>query len=243
MLLGVVAAVRRGERPGLILDWTVMGLGFFIALGPKLIDHDYYELMLLPAAAAWGARGLGHLLDAVARQDQARRRAWGLGLLGLALIVQSPAVMRSLFELEWGKRIVAERLARLGPQSGRVVAIGPGVGLGAILHYSGREGWPVHSATLAADWREAFDRYRAQGGTLAVLYFGPDARREQCDSYRPLLASCPVVERGAGPWARGGRRCEYLILDLRPSPDQSASEAKREPPYLELDSGRSSTLR
>ena len=69
VLLGVVAAVRRRwdaseGRPALqpLICWSGMGMAFYVVFAPKLIDHDYYELMLLPAAAAmWGA--LGFLQD------------------------------------------------------------------------------------------------------------------------------------------------------------------------------------
>jgi hypothetical protein len=144
-----------------------------------------------------------------------RRRALGAGVLGLALVVQSPWLMGSLFQLEWGKRVAGADLARLVPRSGRVVVIGPGTGLRVIVHYSGHEGWPVQSSTLAADWRREFTRYRDQGGTHVAVYFGARATAAQRDSYTPLIACCPVVARRAGPAAVAGFGGEYVVLDLR----------------------------
>jgi hypothetical protein len=215
VLVGVAAALKRRALPDLIGGWTVMSLGFFLAFAPKFIDHDYYESVMLPCAAAWGALGLSVLLPWLAGTALPRRRTLGAGALGLALVLQSPWLMGSLFELEWGKRIAASDLARLVPRSGRVVVIGPGTGLRAIVHYSGHEGWPVQSGTLAAGWRQEFTRYRDQGATHVAVYFGARATAVQRDSYMPLIACCPVVARRAGPTAVAGLGGEYVILDLR----------------------------
>ncbi|HEU5115475.1 MAG TPA: glycosyltransferase family 39 protein, partial [Isosphaeraceae bacterium] len=78
MLVGILATLRRRVTPGPLAAWTLMGLLFYVALGPKLIDHDYYELMLLPAASLWAGWGVEALLRLAGRlatrhpaQDQA----------------------------------------------------------------------------------------------------------------------------------------------------------------------------
>jgi len=213
-LLVAVAAVVGRRRPVPAAGLTLMGLLFFVGLAPKLIDHDYYELILLPAAAAWGGMGTSRIAERIAGERRARRRACEAGILGLALLVQSPLFMRSFFALELGKPIVGKRVAEIVQEFERIVVIGPGIGLVSIVHYSEREGWPIHSPTLAADWREAFGRYRAEGATHAVLYFGADASNHVRESFRPLVECCPLVERRTGPWGRGGGWCEYIILNL-----------------------------
>ncbi len=213
-LLVALAAVIGRRRSVPAAGLTLMGLLFFFAFAPKLIDHDYYELMLLPAAAAWGALGTARLAERIAGDRRAQRRAWEAGIVGLALLVQSPLFMRSFFALELGKPIVGKRVAEIVQDFERTVVIGPGVGLVSIVHFSEREGWAIHSPTLAADWKAAFGHYRAEGATHAVLYFGPDASNTARESFRPLVECCPVFERRTGPWGRGGGRCEYIILSL-----------------------------
>ena len=66
--------------------------------------------------------------------------AWEAGILGLALLVQSPLFMRSFFALEWGKPIVGKRVAEIVQEYERIVVIGPGVGLVSIVHYSEARG-------------------------------------------------------------------------------------------------------
>ena len=56
-----------------VLSWSAMGLGFYLLLAPKAMTHEYYELMMMPAAAAWAAFGF---------QALGRRRGSGGCALG-----------------------------------------------------------------------------------------------------------------------------------------------------------------
>src|SRR5206468_1429213 len=111
------------------------------------------------------------------------------------VIVQSPWVAPALFRQDAGKLVLADRLRSLCPPGGRVVAMGPGIEFPTVIHYSGREGWPVHSPTLPADWCPLVERYRKAGADVAAVYFEPKATAEQRASYAPLLDAFPVIER------------------------------------------------
>jgi 4-amino-4-deoxy-L-arabinose transferase-like glycosyltransferase len=215
LVVGVAAALKRRVPNEIVGGWTVMSLGFFLAFAPKLIDHDYYEFVMLPCATAWGALGFSVVASWLTTANVPWRRALGAGVLGLALALQSPWFMGSSFALEWGKRIAAVELTRLLPRSGRVVAMGPGTGLRVIVHYSGHEGWPVQTSRLAANWRREFARYQEQGGTHVVLYFGARATAAQRDSYKPLIACCPIVVHNTDAITGAGVGEEFAILDLR----------------------------
>lgn len=206
---------------GFLTGWTVMGLAYYVLLGPKMLDHDYYELMMLPAAALWATKGL----QGLCRAASARRPSVGelgspngtrvgLAVLSLALVVQSPWISGGFFRQDAGKIAVADRLRALCPEGGRVVAIGPGIEFPTIVHYSRREGWPVHSATLPEDWRSRLDLYRECGGRYVAIYFEPKATAAQRLSYAPLLRALPVVEHHAGTPTRAGGPCEFTILAL-----------------------------
>lgn len=213
--VGVWTVSRRRLRAGPLASWTVMGLAFYVLLGPKLIDHDYYELMMLPAAAFWGAWGW----EAIRRRSRnivvPGRRAWvGPVLLAVLVVVQSPWVMGGMFDLEREKVALGEWLRRACPTDGRVVVMGPGIALATVVHYTGREGWAVRGRTLPADWRARFDAYRARGAEYVGLYFDPKAGAEQRASYRPLIEALTVVDRHAGPLTERGTRVESIVLRL-----------------------------
>ena len=210
---GVIACQRRSLVPPGTMAWTLMGLGFFLLLGPKLRDHDYYGLMLLPAAAIWGTLGLEGLLRRVDSAPRRDRLAAASVLAVLAL--QSPWVRPALFRQDAGKLALARAIRDLGPAGGRVVAIGPGIELPTVVHYSGREGWPVHLPRLPADWRDLIQRYRRQGATCAAVYFEPKATTAQRDSYQGMIAAFPRLDHQTRLETRSGGPAEFYLLDLR----------------------------
>ncbi len=226
IVLGVAAVLSRRLRPGPMLGvWTVMGMAFYVLLGPKLIDHDYYELMMLPAASLWGALGWSALRLRTKRTQRASERTiangprrlawWPTSLLVAALFVQSPWVMGSMFQLDQGKVDLAERLKRVCPPEGRVVTMGPGIALVVVLHYSEREGWAIRGREHAEDWPALLDRCRAQGAQYLALYFDPKTNPTERRAYDPLIDSLPVVEHRLGPSLPKGKRSESIILSLR----------------------------
>lgn len=215
MAAGIVAAARsRKSPPGFLWAWTAMGLVFYVLLGPKLRDHDYYEMMMLPAAALWATIGL-HALASLAPSPNPARSGVVAAVLGLAVVVQSPWISGGMFRQDEGKLALAARLRELSPPGGRVVAIGPGIEFPTVVHYSQLEGWPVHSPSLPPDWRARLDRYRAGGAGLVAVYFEPKATAAQRASYAPLLRALPLVERHRGTPTRSGGPCEFFILGLR----------------------------
>ncbi len=215
--VGLWVSASRRAKLGPLGAWTAMGLAFYVLLGPKLIDHDYYELMMLPAAMLWAARGW----EAIRRRSLAvdvpwRRALVGPGLLAIAVVAQSPWVMGGMFDLEGEKVALGGSLGRICPKDGRVVVMGPGIALATVVHYSGREGWAVRGPVLPDDWRERIAGYRGQGAEYVALYFDPKAKVDQRASYRPLIEALTVVDRRSGPLTGRGTRAESLVLRLSP---------------------------
>jgi hypothetical protein len=217
--LGVVGVLGYRLRPGPLGGWSVMGLAFYVLLAPKLPAHDYYELMMLPAAALWGTYGWenltrigGRIATALGRGDETGVRL-GAEVLVVAVVLHSPWVNGAFFRIDEGKLIVARRLAEHCPTSGRVVIAGPGIELPVIVHYSRREGWAL-SQDLLPDWRERLPRYRAQGATHLAVYLDPKAAPAEHSALAALKESLRLVEQEAGPWSRRGEHCEYWIFAL-----------------------------
>lgn len=207
--VGVWAAATRRLVSRPLWAWTAMGLGFYFLLAPKLERHDYYELMMLPAAAAWAGLGWKAVAD-----GGLRWRAWaGTAALAAVVVVQSPWVMPAKFRLEKGHLVLAERLRHYCPPGGRVVVLGPEWSH-SVVHYSGREGWVFAEDELPPDWPERLARCHSQGADYVAVYLNPLASPAMRESYRLLTDSLPVVEHQAGPWARKGE-AEFFILDLR----------------------------
>lgn len=226
--LGILASRRSGigspTDRGSLAGWSLMGGLFFILLAPKLVDHDYYELILLPAACLWA--GLGW--QAIARNANAihhaqgqllwRRRVAYLVLL-LALVIHSPLVFSSFFRQETGKLALGHSLQSASKPGDRIVAIGPGISLITVVHYSGRQGWAVRVPELPADWENQVERWRSQGARLLAIYFDSKTPSTQKRSFTPLIQSLPVAARRTGPIdpKTKDHSYDYVILSLEGS--------------------------
>jgi 4-amino-4-deoxy-L-arabinose transferase-like glycosyltransferase len=208
ILVGAWAVWRRGTRSVTLLGWTTMGLMFFILLGPMLATHNYYELMMLPAASLWGALGWHYLWH----RPKARLHWLGVAVLAAMVVVQCPFIMRGSFKQDSGMLLTAQRLQDYCDSSGRLVVAGTAGGT-EVLHYARRQGWAWEGA-LPGDWEQRLDHYRQRGAGVMLIYLTTDLTPAEQQAYRQVIARLPVLEKGAGTWDRG-HRAEYYILDLR----------------------------
>jgi hypothetical protein len=217
--LGAWSARIGKERARPLLGWTVMGLLFVLLLAPKFLEHDYYGLVCVPAAAAWGAVGWRFLW-----RESSRLRPPRLGriaaIVGLAALIQSPWVMGVKYEMESQHGILASRLNQLCSPSGKVIVLGQTLGW-PVIHYSHRLGWVDEANTLALDWQDTFRTYRGQGAELVALTFDPSVPPSARMTYLPLIETLPILEHESGPWYRRNQQCEYYIFSL------SALDSKR----------------
>lgn len=231
MLLGFAAAFRRRADVRAVAPWSIAGLFFFFLFAPKVVDHDYYELILLPSASIWGALGWTWARTELVRVAPRYARGIAFGSLGLAVAVQSPWVMGRKYDVEIGQFLLAKRLERLGDAKSRIVVMGHAFSW-PVVHYSNREGWVVQSTTLPVDWSARLARYRAEGAEYVALYFDPYSGPRARAGFEPLRHSLIEVERRTGPWFRDGRPIEYVILAwpdsprLAGGPDREASKKK-----------------
>jgi Dolichyl-phosphate-mannose-protein mannosyltransferase len=210
--LGALAVLMGKDRSRPLWGWSAMGLFFWFLFAPKLLEHDYYELLILPVLAAWGALGWR-----AAERLVGHGRGWtqwtGSAILALATVIHSPWVMGGKYDLEIGHLVVAERLKQICPPTGRVIVLGQQSGWPEV-HYSDRQGWVEQCATLPPNWRETFAKYRGFGAEYAAVYFDPTVSPKVRATYAPLLDSLPIVEHRSGPWFTRQRSCEYYILSL-----------------------------
>jgi hypothetical protein len=210
--VGVWSAVVGRECARALWGWTLMGLVFVVLLAPKFLDHDYYGLVCVPAAAGWGAVGARWIFGAIRRRRPVR--VWrAAAVIGLVALVQSPWVMGIKYEIESQHAIVAGRLDQLCTPSGRVVVVGQVLGWG-VVHYSRRLGWVEGWRELPRDWRDTFRKHRAQGAELVAVTFDPTVPPRVRETYRPLLEALSILEHKSGPWFRRNQQCEYYILGL-----------------------------
>jgi hypothetical protein len=210
------------------LGWTITGIAFYFLLGPKLCHHVYYEMMMLPAAAIWGAvawRAIGRWM-----QLSWLRGHWGTFCLFAAGLL--PMIVKETPAMEVGCLKAAREADQLCSPAGRIVVAGIGAECVEILHYTHRQGWVIANPPLTDEGCSRLARYHAMGAEYLVLYFNSDIPLWKRHWYLSFADSLPVVDHQAGKWsALGNRWSEFYILDLRSleakSNDASASALAR----------------
>jgi hypothetical protein len=207
---GLWALCVRRARMGPALGWSVTGLLFFFLMAPLIRRHDYYELMMLPAACMWAAVGWRFLTEI----SQPRGALLGSGVLLLATVVHSPFVIHGQFEIDEGLLVIAKRMNALCAEGERFVIAGPADGVDAI-HYARREGWAIHDRPLGPDWRQRIDRFKTLGARYLVVYDNDEMPQDQLKAYRTMVRALPLIESGSGQWISHGRTATYWLLSLR----------------------------
>jgi len=220
-----VARFRVGTK--CLWRWTGVGLFYYLLLAPAAVGHEYYDLVLLPACALWGATGWTWLCHRAATGQPSAPLSLRMGvvLLLLAVVVHSPWIMHGRFRENRGMLVAGDRVQQLCPNGRRIVA-GP-LTPQPIVHYARREGWLWHEHRFP-DWQQRLSHYRRLGAEYVVLYFDRRTGRRERDAYAPLLSALPVVEHRAEPDSSDAIAYEYYILrlsgvDLQDSPHATAA--------------------
>ena len=239
IVIGLWATARR--RPWLRYDagslarWSAMALVFYAILAPKMLDHDYYELMMLPAAAVWAALGWTSAATRLAARAAGFKpaprfligRAAPALVLGLAVVLHSPWVARQLFVLDQGKVELGRALAAATNPADRVVVLGPSIALIVPVHYSQREGWAVRATALPPDWAPQLLRWKEQGAVAIGLYFDAKTSRDERRSFQPLIDTLTTLKTASIPASSGRTGYEYVVLSLAGNANERLANAAR----------------
>jgi 4-amino-4-deoxy-L-arabinose transferase-like glycosyltransferase len=216
LAVGILAWTRRRFRdrfaPNSLLAWTAMGLLFYVALAPKLIDHDYYELMMLPAAAVWAALGWFVLVGDGA---SLLRRRLATATLVLAVGTGLPWAVGAMFRVDEGKVALGQSLKRHSPSGTRVVALSPAIAMIVPIHYSQRAGWTIPANELPGDWPARLARWYQLGARVVGLYFDAKTEPAQRASFQPLIDALPILEHRTGGHNRRSNNYEFEYIVLR----------------------------
>jgi hypothetical protein len=198
-----------------ILGWTIMGTAFFFLMGPKLLGHDYYELMLVPVASICSALGWRALLTYLTPSPIAKTMRWApvIILLGVSAL-NSPLALRASPELERGFVKAALHLNALSEPGKRFVAAGEGGVI--IVHYSHHEGWAIPRLTEPDQLVKRLPKYQSMGADYLMIYINAAMSSANRQSFRELAESLPLLEHQEGNWsALGDHHGEFFIIDLR----------------------------
>lgn len=138
--LGV--AIKPLKNEGLIF-WSLLAGTFlyFIVFARGNVQHDYYQVLLIPAASVFVAKGLIYLLT----PNELLSR-WISPVLGITLFLMMIAFswfeVRGFYWINHPEIVEAGKIVdQLTPQDAKVIA--PYGGDTAFLYQTNRQGWPV----------------------------------------------------------------------------------------------------
>jgi hypothetical protein len=135
VLLGFGLAAKRVEKEGLfLLAWLVGVVVYLFIVATGNVQHDYYQVILLPVICLYLAKGADYLISTV-----------NYLLLAISLFFMlafSWYQVRDFFNFTNSSVVEAGRAVdRLTPPNAKVIA--PYGGDTAFLYQTNRQGWPV----------------------------------------------------------------------------------------------------
>lgn len=138
-VLGILVPTSRKE--GWLLRWFLIGaLLYIVIFAAGNVQHDYYQILLLPVLVIYLSRGYGLLLSS---RTFSRISSYFLSFLTVVFMLMfSWYTVRTYYWINHPEIIEAGRAAdKLLPVQAKVIA--PYNGDTTFLYHTGRQGWPL----------------------------------------------------------------------------------------------------
>ncbi len=175
------------QREGLLVLGSLGMLAYLVIFATGNVQHDYYQVLLVPILALLWARGAVWLVS-VGRGWQRWCLAAVVGIVaGFSLIFAWSEVSGNFNVNNWSYRAAGQAVDRLTPADALVIA--PGFGDTTLLFQTNRRGWPIGF--------EIPDKI-AKGAQFYIT-------TAQDDEANDLMRQYPVIEQTK----------DYILIDLR----------------------------
>ena len=141
VLLGLGMLVKSEKKEGSIFRWFLLGsLAYVTIFATGNVQHDYYQIIIIPTIAIYVAKGLYFLLT---NTIFSRVASWTVAVACmLAMLGFSWFTMRTFYWINRPEIIEAGKMAdQILPKDAKVIA--PYNGDTTFLYYTNRQGWPL----------------------------------------------------------------------------------------------------
>lgn len=186
--LGIVFKGKKFSKEMLFYSWLAGVFVYFAVFARGNVQHDYYQVMIIPVVAVFLAKGIYFLLINPF-ENFYRLLAWGMAI-GILLFTLgfSWYEIRGYYQINHPEIVGAGRLAdKILPFGAKVIA--PYNGDTAFLYQTNRKGWPVVSESLLSLKNKGATHYISVNFDELTL---------------KLMADCPVLEKSP----------RWVIIDL-----------------------------
>lgn len=137
--LGILPAPSKKEG-WFFRVWLVAGLGYLVVIARGNVQHDYYQILLMPIIAVYMAKGFAYII-----RNKAFSVATRILLTGMTIALTTSLSWYTVRTYYWINRqeiVDAGKIAdQLLPAGAKVIA--PYNGDTTFLYQTGRQGWPI----------------------------------------------------------------------------------------------------
>lgn len=141
ILLGLGLLVKSDKKEGAIFRWFLLGaLSYVTIFATGNVQHDYYQIIIIPTLSIYVAKGLYFLLT---NTMFSRVASWMVATICmLAMLGFSWFTIRTFYWINRPEIIEAGKMAdKILPKDAKVIA--PYNGDTTFLYYTKRQGWPL----------------------------------------------------------------------------------------------------
>lgn len=147
VVLGIIRKINKKEG-WLFFSFIVSSLTFMTVLATGNVQHDYYQVLIIPTLAIYVGIGIDFILE---KKDMFNRWVsyFTITIAILFCFVFGWYTVRDFYSIQHPNIVVAGRAAdKLIAKDAKVIA--PYGGDTTLLYYVNRKGWPVFDRTLKA---------------------------------------------------------------------------------------------
>lgn len=199
VVLGIFRKINKKEN-WLFFYFIVSSLIYMTVLATGNIQHDYYQVLIVPTLAIFFAKGMDLIFE---RKDIFNRWVSVLTIIVAIIFMLSFGwfAVRDYYSIQHPNVIVAGRAVdKLTPKDAKIIA--PYGGDTTFLYYTNRKGWPVFDRTLK-DFKKA--------GASFIAFADPTPEELHFETLFKAVKITP----------------EYAIFDLSQPTEQGLKEQKQ----------------
>ena len=200
VFLGMLA--KNSKKEGWFFFFFLISCLLFMAvLATGNIQHDYYQVLIIPTLAIFFGKGVDFILE----KKEILNRYVSFLIIGAGIIFMLAFgwfEVRDYYSIQHPNLIIAgQAVDRLTPKTAKVIA--PYGGDTTFLYYTNRKGWPVFDRTLK--------EFKKAGASYIVF---ADPSKEEL-GFERLFKAIEITP-------------EYAIFDLNQPTDEGLKEQKKD---------------